>query len=261
MELILTQRYTSWSLPKKTTLALTNNPDDGSNNVNSLDSAQRTRFMNYEVEFDLDSWCRWAESVKLDSRCITFVMNYSGELFNIDEQGNSICNPRSFVMFANMISGIKDWDTSENLDFINLIARGCFKDDGGRFAQMFSAFLRNKMHLLITPKEMLLGNWDTVRPKLEETLYDSNGQWRADIAALLERRFTNFVISWLNSNEDTPISKVKDRIFNFLDNTDKLNKKLFNKDMYFHMIKTITSEKRSQTSRLLVEPRIAQVLS
>lgn len=42
MDLILEQGYVSWSLPKKTSIILTNNPDDGSNNVNSLDEAQRT---------------------------------------------------------------------------------------------------------------------------------------------------------------------------------------------------------------------------
>lgn len=56
MELILTQRYTSWALPEKTTIVLTNNPDDGTNNVNSLDDAQRTRFMNFDVEFSIDAW-------------------------------------------------------------------------------------------------------------------------------------------------------------------------------------------------------------
>lgn len=42
MDLILEQKYVSWSLPKKTTIFLSNNPDDGANNVNSLDEAQRT---------------------------------------------------------------------------------------------------------------------------------------------------------------------------------------------------------------------------
>lgn len=261
MELILTQKYTSWSLPKKTTIALTNNPDDGTNNVNSLDMAQRTRFMNYEVEFDPDAWMRWAESVGLDSRGISFVANYFMELFNLDDQGNAICNPRSFVMFLNMIGNIKDWDTAENLEFIQQIARGCFKDDGGRFAQMFSAFIRNKMHLLITPKEMLLGNWESTYTKMKEALYDSDGNWRPDIASLLERRFTNFVIAWLYSGNDTPIAKVRDRIYCFLDATDVDNKKLFNRDMYFHMLKSITSEKKSQTGRLLVDPRLAKIVA
>lgn len=261
MRLILEQAYTSWSFPKKTTIVLTSNSDDGTNNVSSLDEAQQTRFINFKVEFALDPWLRWAESKKMDNRCVNFIASYYPELFGIDEQGNSICNPRSFTMFANMISGIEDWENSDNLDFITMFARGCFRDDNGRFAQMFASFIRNKMHYLISPKDMLLGNWETTKKKMEDALYDKDGKWRPDIASLLERRFSNFVVAWLNSNEDTPIAKVKERIYCFLDNETIDKKKLFNPDMFYHMIKTITSEKKSQTSRLLIDPRIAKLMS
>ena len=33
---------------------------------------------------------------------------------------------------------------------------------------MFAAFIRNKMHLLIQPKDMLLGGWDRVKDILEQ---------------------------------------------------------------------------------------------
>ena len=261
MELILTQRYTSWALPKKTTICLTNNPDDGSNNVNSLDEAQRTRFLNFDVAWDCDAWAQWAEKANVDGRCINFVMSYSNELFNADDEGNRICNPRSFVMFADMISGVKDWDNAESLNFISTIAKGCFKDEGGRFSQMFTSFLRNKMHLLIQPKDMLLGGWDKVKGTLESAMYDANGQYRPDIASILERRFSNYVNAWLESDDKTPIAKVKDRIMNFLENDEKGGKKLFSKDLFYHMIKTITSNHKNQTNKLLYEPKIAKALA
>jgi hypothetical protein len=263
MDLILEQEYVSWKLPKGTTIALTNNPDDGTNNVNSLDEAQRTRFMNYTVDFDLDSWMKWAESVGIDGRCINFVASYSGELFNADDEGNRICNPRSFVMFANMIKGIKDWDNPDSLAFISMISKGCFKDEGGRFSAMFTSFIRNKMHLLIQPKDMLLGGWDRIKKILEDTLYDSNNQYRPDIASLLERRFSNYVLAWLDSKEDTPISKVKDRILDFIDwkSTDPNRKFLFNKDLFYKMVKSITSDHINQTRKLLFEPKIAKMIS
>ena len=259
MDLILEQKYVSWSLPKKTTIVLSNNPDDGNYNVNSLDEAQRTRFMNFNIAYDLGAWMSWAEKANVDGRCINFVASYSNELFNADDEGNRICNPRSFVMFANMISGIKDWDNPDSLNFISTIARGCFKDDG-RFSNMFTAFLRNKMHLLIQPKEMLLGSWDTIQKKMEDTLYDSNGQYRPDIASLLERRFSNYVNAWLDSADKTPIKKVQDRILDFIAN-DAAGKKLFTKDQFYHMIKTITSDHKKQTNQLLFEPKIAKLLN
>lgn len=260
MDLVLEQKYVSWNLPKKTLIVLTNNPDDGSYNVNSLDEAQRTRFLNFEVEFSLDSWMNWAEKNNIDGRCINFVASYCKELFDADDEGNRICNPRSFVMFANMISGVKDWDNADSLSFINTIARGCFKDNG-RFSQMFTAFLRNKMHLLIQPKKMLLGDWSEVKSTLDQTLYDSNGQYRPDIASLLERRFVSYVDAWLESPDKTPIEKVKKRIIDFLDIEQNGGRRFFTKDQFYHMIKTITSEHKRQTGQLLYEPKIAKILS
>lgn len=264
MDLILEQGYVSWTLPKKTSIILTNNPDDGSNNVNSLDEAQRTRFMNFEAEFSIDSWAQWAEKNNIDGRCINFVMTYYKELFSADGEGNRICNPRSFVMFANMISGIKDWDNADSLAFISTIAKGCFKDESNRFASMFTAFIRNKMHLMVQPKEMLLDGWDTARAKIEKCVYDDPSDpnsYRAEIASLLERRFVNYVNAWLDSDGKTPIKTVVDRILNFIDTTEKGGLQLFNQDLFFHMIKSITAEHRSQTNKLLFEPKIAKILS
>ena len=260
MELMLTQKYGSWALPDKTTIFLTNNPDDGTNNVSSLDEAQATRFMNFGVDFDLDAFARWAEEAGIDGRCINFVMSYSGELFSADDEGNRICNPRSFVMFANSISGVKDWDNADSLSFINMIAKGCFKDEQGRFGKMFTSFIRNKMHLLIQPKEMLTGSWDKTRDKLIATVYDANGQYRPDIASILERRFANYVLTWLKSGDKTPIAAVKSRIIDFIDCEQKAGKKIFSKDLFYDMVKKITSEKKGQTGALLYEPKIANML-
>ena len=182
-------------------------------------------------------------------------MNYANELFNSDEDGNHICNPRSFVMFANMISGVKDWEVPENLEFIQLIAKGCFKDEGGRFNKIFASFIRNKMHLLIQPKEVLLGDWKTVQKKLEETVYDGNGDFRPDLASLIERRFVNYVSLWLESDDNTPIDKVKKRILDFIDNP----KQLFNQDLMIHMVKTIIADHKRQTGKLMYEPKIARL--
>jgi hypothetical protein len=217
--------------------------------------------MNYNLMWDRDSWSQWAEKAGIDGRCINFVMSYADELFNEDDEGNHICNPRSFVMFSKMISGIKDWDNAESLAFIQLIARGCFKDEGGRFATMFGSFVRNKMHLLIQPKDMLLGGWDRVKDIMVNTVYDSNGQYRPDIASLLERRFSNYVNAWLESDEKTPISKVKERIMDFIELEEKGGKRLFNKDLFLHMIKSITSDHKAQTNKLLFEPKIAKMIA
>ena len=255
MDLILEQKYISWSLPERTTIVITQNPDNGSYNVESQDEAQGGRYLDFKSELDIDAWAQWAETSGMDGRCINFVLTYFGELFNSDEDGNHICNPRSFEMFSDMISGIKDWEVPENLMFIQLIAKGCFKDEGGRFNKIFASFIRNKMHLLIQPKDVLLGDWKTIQQKMEETVYDGNGLYRPDLASLIERRFVNYVSLWLDSDKDTPIDKVKKRIVDFIDNP----KMLFNQDLLIHMVKTILSDHKRQTCKLMGEPKIAKL--
>ena len=255
MDLILEQKYISWSLPKRTTIVITQNPDNGSYNVESQDEAQSGRYMDFKSKLDADAWAEWAEKSNMDGRCINFVLNYFNELFGGDEDNNHICNPRSFEMFSDMISGIKDWEVPENLEFIQLIAKGCFHDEEGRFNSIFASFIRNKMHLLIQPKEVLNGEWKTVKQKLEDTVYDSNGQYRPDLASLIERRFVNYVSRWLESDEETPIDKVKKRILDFINNP----KTIFNQDLMLHMVKTITSDHKRQTGKLLYEPQIARL--
>lgn len=255
MDLILEQKYISWELPKRTTIVITQNPDNGSYNVESQDEAQAGRYLDYKSELDVDAWAEWAEKSGMDGRCINFVLNYFNELFASDDDGNHICNPRSFEMFSDMISDIKDWEVQDNLEFIQLIAKGCFKDEGGRFNKIFASFIRNKMHLLIQPKEVLLGDWKTVQKKMEDTVYDGNGQFRPDLASLIERRFVNYVSLWLESDKETPINKVKERILDFIDNP----RPLFNQDLMIHMVKSIIADHKRQTSKLMYEPKIARL--
>ena len=255
MDLINEQKYISWSLPQRTTIVITQNPDDGNYNVESQDEAQTGRYLDFKSELDVDAWSQWAENSGMDGRCINFVLTYFNELFNSDGDGNHICNPRSFEMFSDMISGIKDWEVPENLEFIQLIAKGCFKDEEGRFNKIFASFIRNKMHMLIQPKDVLLGDWKTIKQKMEDTVYDGNGQYRPDLASLIERRFVNYVSRWLESDDNTPIDKVKKRIVDFIDNP----KMLFNQDLLIHMVKTILSDHKRQTCKLMGEPKIARL--
>lgn len=251
MDIIYEQASVSWKLPKKTTIVLTSNPDNGNYNVTGLDPAQGGRCFNYMVDYDEDAWAQWAERNAIDGRCISFALMYGAELFGRDAQGNSIADPRTYSMFCGAIAGVPDWEKAENIDFIHLLASGCFRDDKGRFPTMFSAFIQNKMHLLITPKQMLLNKWDTIKDKLIEQL-NKDGKYNTGVASILERRFTNYVVAWLDSEGQTPINVVKDRILDFIRND------IFKEDLYYHMIKTITNTHKAQTGKLLYEPEISQ---
>lgn len=257
MDLIKDQEYMSWKLPEKTIVLLTSNPDNGSYNVSALDPAQEGRYVDFVMEFNIDDWAKWAEKVGMDGRAINFALAYSDELFGMDDQGNAIADPRRFEMFSNMISGIDDWEKPESLAFIFNVAKGCFHDSQNKFGTMFTTFIKNRMHAMIQPKQMLEGKWDTVHEKMHSTIYGSDGQYHPAIASVLERRFANYVNAWLDSDEQTPIRLVKDRILDFI-RTEKLGSPLFTEDLIFHMVKTITSDHKAQTGKLLYDPEIAQ---
>lgn len=58
MELICTGKYISWKLPKYTNILLTSNFDNGSYQVSSLDAAQMSRLVNFQIKFDIKVWAR-----------------------------------------------------------------------------------------------------------------------------------------------------------------------------------------------------------
>ena len=221
------------------------------------DFAGNDAIVGHNIGFDLGFLHRY--KILMNFSNLTFFR----DKYSRDDEGNSIADPRSFEMFSRMISGIKDWDNEDSQMLIRNIAKGSFKDKDNKFGQMFTTFIRNKMHLLIQPKQMLLGAWDTVRPKLEEALYDQDGTYRPDIASLLERRFAYHVNAWLDSDGETPISKVKERVLDFIkyDKTGNSHPRLFTEDMFYHMITTITSDHKAQTNKLLYEPEITKKIN
>ena len=62
MELINEGTYVSWSLPKNTTIALSRNPDDGNYSVQSEDSALLSRYIDFNIKFNIDAFAEWAEN-------------------------------------------------------------------------------------------------------------------------------------------------------------------------------------------------------
>ena len=121
MEIINEGKYVSWKLPKNTTIILSSNPENGQYNVSSLDDAVKTRFLNFNVKFNLNEWAKWAEEAEIDGRAINFALLYSKEIFDVNN-GVRIANARNYTLFCNAIKGIKDWNTPDALELITKIS-------------------------------------------------------------------------------------------------------------------------------------------
>lgn len=254
MELIDRGQYISWSLPENWTIILTSNPDNGDYNVNSLDNAQKTRYISFDMEYDLDVWAKWAEEEGIDSRGINFVLSYP-ELLN-KEGGVQKINPRSIVTFFNTISGFKDFSNKKTLAAILNIASGCFTSEDNVVGNLFTMFVANKLDKLVTPEEMVTKNWTSLKSELEKSLYDGT-QYRADIASILTTRFLNYV-NILFSKKEAKTEDVVKRILEFID--EKNEKILLSEDLIFNMIKTLAVKYPTRTKKLMANPKIIKKL-
>ena len=250
MELINTGRYISWSLPENTNIVLSSNPDNGSYSVTSLDSAQKSRFINFTVNFDIEPWAKWAENSNLDNRAINFCLNYFSEIFTLENGLNGI-NPRSYVTFCNAISGIENWGSDENLAMILNISKGCFHDEENIIGALFTTFIHNKLDKLIAPKDMLFGDWANIKNKIKNCVYDTSDNYRPDIASILATRLLNYTMLYFNT-PGSESKKVQDRLLEIIDN----DVMLFSEDLIYNIIKTLAIKNARRMNRLMTHPKI-----
>lgn len=253
MELIDRGEYISWSLPENWTILLSSNPDGGDYNVSSLDNAQKTRYISFELGFDKDTWAEWAEKEKINGVCINFALQYP-EIFK--KEGNvQTVNPRSLVTFFNTISGLKDFDSADSLYKIMLIAKGCFTSKENVVGNLFTMFINNRLHQLIQPEDMLFDKWDTVSKKLDKCIYSGeNGSYRADIGATLTTRFINYIQNYFDTDKDADTTVVCNRILEIINN----DKTLLAEDLVFNLIRNLVGKYPTRTNKLLMNPKVMQ---
>lgn len=250
MELINTAQYVGWKLPKNTTIVLTSNPDDGEFSVTSLDSAQKTRFVNFNLKLNVNDWASWAEFNNVDGRAVNFALLYGDEIFRKHNNVQTI-NPRAYTTFCKAISGIKDWNNDSSLGLILNLAKGCFLNDNDNVVgTLFTTFIAQKLDKLVQPSDMLMQKWETVEPKIHDCVYDGE-QFKPEIASILAIRLLNYIMFYF-SQKGVKESVVQDRILEFIDNP----RKLFSDDLLFHIIKTIIAKFPAKTTKLLLNAKI-----
>jgi len=250
MEIICTGKYMTWELPKYTTLVLSANPDSGEFLVQAQDSAILTRYINFPVKFDINVWARYGEEVGMDSRVLNFALSYSNELFE-SKDGVNVVNARSYTMFGNAISGIDDWSTPENLALILNISKGCFPfDKDNIIGGLFTTFIANKLDKLVSPKDMLLQSWNTVKDKIKKCVYDDE-EYRPEIASVLATRLLNYSMVYFGT-KGCKSSVVQDRLLDIINSEDKL----FSEDLIFNVVKNLATKHSAKMNKVLMIPAI-----
>ncbi len=247
MELVDRQEYISWKLPKAWTIVLTANPDTGGYLVNSTDVAQQTRFISVNMDFDKETWAKWAEQAGIDGRCINFI------LFNPEVVTDGLkhgVNPRGLVNFFNCIEGISDFSSTEGLTQIQLLGNAAV---GEYVSSMFTAFINNKLDKLISPEDMLFNkNTTAIMDNIKQTV-GSGDKYRADIAYVLSCRIINKSIEHATSNPiDDPLCE---RLEGLVSNG------IFNVDVCYNIVRTIHSANTQKFRKLAIRPKVMKYLT
>jgi len=239
MELIDRQQYISWTLPKDWHIILTANPDNGDYLVNSIDTAQKTRFISVQLKFDIDCWAKWAEESGIDGRCINFLLMHP-------ELVTKEVNSRSVSMFFNSISSIKTFESS--LPLIQMIGEGSV---GPEFSSLFTMFINNKLDKMIAPHNIFDQDEKYVTNTLK-SLVGKDTNYRADIASTLSTRIVNYLDLYAKSN---PVEKdVIGRISKIV------NEKIFTTDICYNMVKSIYNNNPNKFKSMMLDKELVKYI-
>jgi hypothetical protein len=239
MELIDRQQYISWSLPKDWHIILTANPDNGDYLVNSIDNAQKTRFISVQLKFDINCWAKWAEENKIDGRCINFLL-MNPELVTQD------VNSRSISMFFNSISSISNFNDS--LPLIQMVGEGSV---GPEFSSLFTMFINNKLDKMISPENIMSQDEQYVLNTLK-SLTGKEEKYRADIASTLSTRIINFLDLFSKEN---PIEKtVTERLSKIV------NEKVFTTDICYNRVKSVYNNNPSKFKFMMMDKSLVEFI-
>ena len=239
MELVDRQQYISWSLPADWHIILTSNPDNGDYMVNSIDSAQKTRYITANLKFDVEVWARWAEEQEIDTRCINFLLLHP-------ELVTQETNARSITAFFNSISSFEKFE--DELSMIQMIGEGSV---GDAFASMFTTFINNKLDRLVTPKDLLTHADEKYILGQLTSCVGKDDNYRADIASTLATRLANYSVVY--SKENTINQKITDRLITLC------TKDYFTNDLKYLIVRTIFNGNKQKFNKMMMNPEIIKM--
>ena len=239
MELIDRQSYISWTLPKDWHIVLTANPDNGDYLVNSIDSAQKTRYITANLKFDINVWAEWAEDAGIDSRCINFLLLHP-------ELVTQETNARSITTFFNAISSFDSFES--NLAMVQMIGEGSV---GDAFASMFTTFINNKLDKLVTPHDLLTHDNEQYILNELRSCIGKDDNYRADIASTLATRLSNYSLVYSKENKIT--QKVTDRLIALC------TKDYFTNDLKYMIVRTIFNGNKQKFNKMMMNPEIIKM--
>lgn len=239
MQLLQNYALVSWALPAKWLIILTANPDNGDYSVTAMDDAMLTRMLHVTLDFDVQSWARWAERHNVDERGIHFVLTYP-ELVN-----GRRTTPRSLVQFFQAIQPIENLHAQ--LGLVKLLADASLDE---ATTQSFINFIHLHLDRLPSPQEILENeDFAHVADRLKQ-IVQSGDTKRLDVLSVVITRLTNYLL--IRPTEPTPLEFKNLKRFLLLD--------LLPNDLRLSFAQALTHSKRPGLLKLYADEEIGQLL-
>ena len=180
MEIIKERKFSGWELPKGVSVFLSSNPDNGEYDVRQLDGAQLDRITPIEIEWNRETWVKYAENLFYENKrlipdeFINFIyMNpevVSGHSVNSDKKFTNACSIRKWTNFF-IQSSLFYNDIKKNLPYIIHLGQLHVGD----VVHSFASFINNNYDEIISSEEIInLESFDSVANKIEKSLSLSN---------------------------------------------------------------------------------------
>ena len=133
------------------------------------------------------------------------------------------------------------------------ISKGCFTDKDNIIGHLFTTFIANKLDKLISPEDMLLKPWTTIKSQIKKCVYDESGQYRPDIASVLHTRLLNYSMYYF-SQPKAKTDIVQDRLLELIDAGEE--EMLFSEDLLFDIIRTLMKHFPTRTNKFMLNKKI-----
>lgn len=226
MDIVDRGSFSTWALPKGSTVVLTTNPDNSDYIINVEDNAQTSRRLKYSVKANVEDWSKYAESAKINEKIINFLLKnkevIEGTGKNKDGTVNKKGNLRIWTKFADAISGISNFsdgtEKDTNWQMVFEMGQGSIPIED---LLLFNQFIQDKLDKIMPIEDIFKKDSKDVIKHLK-SIIGKGSNTRNDIKALIIKRINNYIESFHKEFD-------KDMINNYWDLMEEDD--LFAKDM------------------------------
>jgi len=185
MQLLQNYGMVSWKLPKGCNIVLTANPDEQEYLVTSLDSAILTRIRSVTLKHDVKEWSVWAQANKLDSRGISYLLQYPEMMI-----GPERTNPRTLAQCFRDMRRIPDLKAKSDFVRMKTLASSLLDD---QTVSSMIVFMERDVELILEPERILAGrDWTGIEKHMNKLV--SGAEKRIDVLGVMcDRLYAHLV--------------------------------------------------------------------